>query len=160
MEVLKKPIVKDVITCITYLLLVVIYFVCFNKQINILDSKTLSLYINISSMTFLIIAIIMFEVGFRKDKTKIFINGFEFFILAISTLLISHMTKVFGKTMQNYTEIVTYTFVAYYIAKIGVLYTKLRYDQLKDMSDIKDIVKEEPIKKATKRKNKKEEEGK
>lgn len=157
MEILKKPIIKDVITSITYLLLVIMYFVCFNTQVYELDSAKTSIYINISSMTFLVISIIMFEVGFRKEKTKIFVNGVEFFILAISTLLISHMPRVLEKTVQNYTEMVIYAFVTYYITKIGILYTKSRYDKLKSMSDIKDIVKEEPTKKETKRKNKKEE---
>ena len=40
------------------------------------------------------------------------------------------------------------------------MYTKLKHDELKNLSDIKEIVKEEPIKKETKRKNKKVEEGK
>jgi len=157
MEILKKPIVKDVITNVTYSLLVVIYFVFFNTQVNVIDNKSLINYINISSMTFLVISVVMFEVGYRKDKFKIFINGIEFFILAIFTILIKHMPKVLGNTMQSYTEIGIYIFVAYYITKLGVIYTKMRHNQLKDMSDIKDIVKEEPTKKAAKRKNKKEE---
>ena len=44
--------------------------------------------------------------------------------------------------------------------KSAILYTKDQQNKLKDLSDIKDIVKDEPIKKATKRKNKKVEEGK
>ena len=160
MEILKKPIVKDVITNVTYLILVVIYFVCFNTQGSQLDQSILTNYINISAMTFLAISIVLFEIGYRKEKTKIFINGIEFLVLAIFTLLIKHMTKVLGHTMRNYTEVGTYAFVAYYILKTAIMYTKMKYDQLKSMSDIKEIVKEEPTKKATKRKNKKVKEGK
>ena len=159
MEILKKPIVKDVITNITYLLLVVIYFVCFNTQVTQLETTILTRYIDISSMVFLGISIIMFEVGYRKDKSKIFFNGIEFFALAIFTLLIKHMPKVLGNTMKDYTQVGTYAFVTYYILKSGIMYTKMKHDQLKELSDIKDIVKEEPTKKATKRKNIKVEEG-
>lgn len=160
MEILKKPIVKDVITNVTYLILVVIYFVCFNTQGTLLDSVTLEKYIEISSITFLFISIVLFEMGYRKEKTKIFINGIEFLALAVFTLLIKHMPKVLGNTMRNYTEIGTYAFIAYYMLKTAVMYTKMKHDQLKNMSDIKEIVKEEPAKKTTKRKNKKVEEGK
>lgn len=161
MEILKKPIVKDAITNITYLILVVIYFVCFNTQGSILGAEILDKYINISSMTFLAVSIVMLEVGYRKDKSKIFINGIEFLILAIFTLLIKHMPKVLGNTMKSYTEIGIYVFIAYYILKTAIMYTKMKYNQLSKLSDIREIVKEEPIKKETKRKNKKiEEEGK
>lgn len=159
MEILKKPIVKDVITNITYLLLVTLYFVCFNTQLLSIDSTLLIRYINISSMVFLGISIIMFEVGFRNDKSKIFFNGIEFFTLAIFTLLIKHMPKVLGNTMKDYTQIGIYAFVTYYILKSAIMYTKMKHDQVQAMSDIKDIVKEEPTKKATKRKNIKVEEG-
>jgi len=157
MELLKKPIIRDVITNITYLLLVIIYFICFNTQVITLQSKIITNYINISSIVFLSIAIIMFELGYRKEKTKIFINGIEFLVLAISTLFLKHIPKVLGITMQNYTEMVVYGFTAYYILKLATTYTKMKQEQLNKLSDIKDIVKEEIIKKPTKRKNKKEE---
>lgn len=157
MEILKKPIVKDILTNIVYLILVVAYFICFNTQISVLETTILTQYINISSIVFLGIAIVMLEAGFRKSKIKIFINGIEFISLAIFTLLIKHMPKVFGYTMKSYTEIGTYIFIAYYILKSAITYTKMKQDQLKQLSDIKEIVKEEPTRKATKRKNKKEE---
>lgn len=160
MNILKKPIVKDVITNVVYLILIIIYFVCFNTQVTPLEQTILIRYIDISSMTFLIIAIVMFEVGYKNDKAKIFINGVEFLVLAISTLLIKHIPKTLGYTMKQYTEVVTYAFIAYYILKSAIMYTKLKHDELKKLSDIKEIVKEEPVKKTTKRKNKKVEEGK
>lgn len=160
MNIFKKTIVRDILTNIIYLILVVIYFVCFNTQGNLLDSTILTKYIDISSMTFLVIAIIMFEIGYRNDKAKIFINGIEFLVLAIFTLFIKHMPKVLGCTMKDYTEIGTYAFIAYYILKSAIMYTKQRHDLLKNLSDIKEIVKEEPRKKQTKRKNIKVKEGK
>lgn len=152
-----KTIIRDIVTNIIYLILIIIYFVCFNMQVTTLEQSIVTQYINISSMTFLAIAIVMFEVGYRKDKAKIFINGIEYFVLSIITLLIKHIPKILGYTMNRYTEIIMYAFVGYYILKSAIMYTKKRYDELKKLSDIKEIVKEEPTKKATKRKNKKEE---
>ena len=43
----------------------------------------------------------------------------------------------------------------YYILKSALLYTKEQQNKLNNLSDIKEIVKEESIKKETKRKNKK-----
>lgn len=157
MEKLKKPIIKDIITNTIYMLLVIIYFVCFNTQVMTLEQTTITKYVEISSLTFLGIAIIMFEVGYRNDKTKIFVNGIEYLALAIVTLLIKHIPKAYEYTNLEYTKIITTAFTAYYIVKTAIMYTKLRYDQLQKLSDIKEIVKEEPKKKPTQRKNKKEE---
>ena len=160
MEILKKPIVKDAITNVIYMLLVIIYFFCFNIQVKSLEQTIMMRYIDISGMTFLFIAIVFWEIGYKKDKAKIFVNGIEVFALAIFTLLTKHMPKVLGNTITDYTQIGIYIVVVYYIFKTALMYTKKKHDQLKALSDIKDIVKEEPTKKATKRKNIKVEEGK
>lgn len=152
--------IKDILTNIIYLILVLVYFITFNTQGSLLDLEILIKYIDISSMTFLAIAIVMFEVGYRKEKTKIFIYGIEFFVLAIFTLLIKHMPKVLGYTMKDYIEVGIYAYIAYYILKSAIQYTIQKQNELKSLSDIKEIVKEEPTKKETKRKNVKVEEGK
>lgn len=159
-DILKKDIVKEILTNIIYLILVLVYFIIFNTQGSLLDSDILIKYIDISSMTFLAIAIVMFEVGYRKEKIKIFIYGIEFFVLAIFTLLIKHMPKVLGYMMKDYIEVGIYAYIAYYILKSGIQYTIQKQNELKSLSDIKEIVKEEPTKKETKRKNVKVEEGK
>ena len=156
-DILKKTIVRDILTNIVYLILIIIYFITFNTQGNLLTTQILIQYINISSLVFLLIGLILMEIGYRKEKHKILINGLEFLVLAIFTLLIKHMPKVLGYTLQDYTKIGAYSFVIYYTLKSGIMYTKMKQDQLKSLSDIKEIVKEEPIKKATKRKNIKEE---
>ena len=142
------------------MILIAIYFIIFNKQALLLDSQTLIKYINISSILFLGISIILFEIASKKSKGKLYIYGIEFLALAIFTLLIKHMPKILGCTMKTYTEIGTYLFIGYYILKSGTQYTIEKQNQLNSLSDIKEIVKEEPTRKATKRKNIKIEEGK
>ncbi len=155
-----KNLVISILTNIIYMVLIVIYFIVFNKQTPLLDSKTLITYINISSIAFLGIAIILFEIAYKKDKGKMYMYGIEFLVLAIFTLLIKHMPKILGCTMKTYTEVGMYAFIGYYILKSGMQYTIEKQNQLKNLSDIKEIVKEEPSKKTTKRKNIKVEEGK
>lgn len=159
-EILKKDIVKDVLTNLIYMILVIIYFITFNLQGPFLESKMLINYINISSMTFLIVAIVMFEMAYKKSKGKIYIYGIEFFVLSTATLFIRHIPKTINCTQKKYTEIITYTFIIYYLLKSAIQYTIKKHNELKSLSDIKEIVKEEPTKKITKRKNIKVEEGK
>ena len=155
-----KTITKGILTNIICLILITIYFICFNTQAIQLESSTLLRFIDISSMIFLGISIILFEIGYRKEENKIFINGIEILILAIFVLLIKHVLRPTSIEVTNYTKTGIYAIGAYYIAKLGVTYTKSRSEELKNLSDIKEIVKEEPRKKEAKRKNIKVEEGK
>ena len=99
----------------------------------------------------------MIEISYKKESDSIAMYGIEFLALAIFTLLIKHMPKLFQCNTQTYILIGSYLFAIYYMLKTAVLYTKERQEELNKLSDIKEIVKNEPVKKATKRKNKKEE---
>ena len=152
-----KKLLKDIITNLVYAMIIAIYLICFNLQYEMLATNVLPYYINISSMTFLAIAIVMLEVAYRKDKPKIFMYGVEYIILATFTILIQHMPKIIKCSIEQYIQTGLYAFVVYYILKLAILYTKHKQEELKSLSDIKEIVKEEPRKKEAKRKNKKEE---
>ena len=160
-EMLKKnETTRDILTNLIYSAIIIIYFIFFNLQYKSLAISTLAQYIKISSLVFLGIAIIMLEVGYRKKLKSIFFNGFEFSVLAAFILLMQHLPKLFKWTDNTYILIGSYLFAIYYILKYAMLYTKEKQNELNRLSDIKEIVKEEPRKKATKRKNIKVEEGK
>ena len=76
-------------------------------------------------------------------------------LLATFTLLIRHMPKLFGCSTQTYVLIGSYLFAIYYMLKSAILYTREKQELLNRLSDIKEIVKEEPVKKVTRRRNKK-----
>ena len=147
----------DVLANLAYSSMIMIYFMFFNIVYEVVSEVTLMQYINISSLVFLAISIIMIEISYKKESDSIAMYGIEFLALAIFTLLIKHMPKLFQCNTQTYILIGSYLFAIYYMLKTAVLYTKERQEELNKLSDIKEIVKNEPVKKATKRKNKKEE---
>lgn len=160
-ENINETVTGDVLANLAYSSMIMIYFMFFNIQYEVLPENILSKYINISSMIFLGVAILMIEISYKKEKDSILLYGIEFLILAIFTLLILHIPKLLDCNTQTYILIGSYLFAIYYMLKSTVLYTKERQDELKSFIDIKEIVKDEPIKKVPKRKNKKiEEEGK
>lgn len=160
MEKVKNILTQRILTNLTYALVTIIYFIFFSAQYVRLDASILIKYINGSSMLFLGISIVMMEIAYRKNNELTFINGVEFLAMAVFILLTQHMSKVLNCSIQVYTLAGANFLAVYYILKSAILYTKDQQNKLKDLSDIKDIVKNEPIKKATKRKNKKVEEGK
>ena len=70
-EILQKKLTRDILTNTVYAVLVAIYFICFNTQCITLENAILTQYINISSITFLAISIVILEVSFKKNNRKI-----------------------------------------------------------------------------------------
>ena len=147
----------DVLANLAYSSMIMIYFMFFNIQYEVVSEAILIKYINISSIMFLILSIVMIEISYKKEDDTTMMYGLEFLALAIFTLLIKHMPKLLSCNTQTYILVGSYLFAIYYMLKSSILYTKEKQEELKKYSDIKEIVKEEPIKKVAKRKNKKEE---
>ncbi len=157
MEKVKNILTQNIVINLTYAIITVIYFVFISTQYSKFSGVNLNNYIHISSLFFLGISIVIMEISFKKSDELIFTNGIEFLAMAVFILLTQHMTKLFNYSIQVYTLAGANFIGIYYILKSAVLYTKNQQDKLNSLSDIKEIVKDEPIKKASKRKNKKEE---
>lgn len=157
MEKVKNILTQNIVINLTYAIITVIYFVFISTQYSKFSGVNLNNYIHISSLFFLGISIVIMEISFKKSDEMIFTNGIEFLAMAVFILLTQHMTKLFNYSIQVYTLAGANFIGIYYILKSAVLYTKNQQDKLNSLSDIKEIVKDEPIKKASKRKNKKEE---
>ena len=147
----------DVLANLAYSSIIMLYFMFFNIQYEAVSDIILTKYINISSIIFLGIALLMTELSYKKEDDNILIYALEFLVLAIFTLLIKHIPKLVQCNTQTYILIGSYLFAIYYMLKSTILYTIEKQQQLQQYSDIKEIVKDEPIKKATKRKNIKKE---
>ena len=106
---------------------------------------------------FLLFSIFIFEIAYKKDNDEISLNGIEFLVLSIFSLLIQYIPKLLKIDENTYMLAGTYIFLIYYGIKNIIIYTCERKKELDNLSDIKEIVKDEPIKKETKRKNKTEE---
>lgn len=157
MEKVKNILTQNIVINLTYAIITVIYFVFISTQYSKFSGINLNNYIHISSLFFLGISIVIMEISFRKSDELIFTNGIEFLAMAVFILLTQHMTKLFNYSIQVYTLVGANFIGIYYILKSAILYTKEQQNKLNNLSDIKEIVKDEPIKKASKRKNKKEE---
>ena len=141
---MKKEFLKKVLINLIIALVVIIYFVIFSTQYTRLDSSILYRYTDISSLIFLVIAIIAMEISYKKSNEYIFLSGVELAVIAVFTLLTKHVPKVINCSIEVYTLAG---------ANLFVIYTKQNQDELENMSDIKEIVKDEPVKKISKRKN-------
>lgn len=154
-NILKEQCNMDIFLCILYSIIIGIYFISLNF-INALGTDEIyKLYIKISYTVFIIVAIIIFEVAYKKDSGKTSINGIEFMVLAIHILLIERITTAFKFSTPEYITTTSYIWPIYYCLKAIIIQTKENREKLKEVSDIAEIVKEEkPTKKVAKKRKK------
>jgi len=152
---MKKNISLKVYKNIIIAIAVMIYFIGINTMYYKLDNGQLLFFLKIISMLILFVGIVILEIAFRKDNGSIGIHGIEIIILAGHTLSTAHMVELQKIEFANYILLSSYIFSIYYLFKALCIYTKERRDYLKSLSDIKEIVANDPIKKdATKKEEK------
>ena len=150
-KIIRKKIFENLIIAIAMM----IYFIIINFSYLRMDENILLQGIKIASIVILFFSIIIFEVAYRKDSGRIAINGIEVLALAIQTLTIWTVINRFKLEFDRYILFSTYAFAIYYILKSIIIYTIEKKKYLDSLSDIHEIVSNEPVKKeAKKRKNK------
>ena len=154
-NILKEECNIDIFLCIIYSIIIGLYFISLNF-INMLSTQEIyELYTKISYTVFIIVAIIIFEVAYKKDNGITAIYGIEFMVLAIHILLIERITRAFEFNISNYILTTSYIWPIYYCFKAIIIQTNKNRKKLKEASDISEIVKEEkPLKKVAKKRKK------
>ena len=148
-EILKK-IFKNLIIAIV----VMIYFISTNILYARLDLEKMERITQIFSGVFILSGLIVLEIAYKKDSGTLTVTAIELLVLSMHALFINHVITIYDFDFRIYLLTSSYIFAIYYVLKSIVIYTKARMKYLKSLSDVPEIVKDEPIiKEARKRKN-------
>lgn len=145
----RKKLKIDLLICLINAILIEVYFITTNIVSRLIPIQSFDIYIQISYMIFVIIAVLMLEIAHKKGKKNFVIYGIELILLAIHILLIG---KDITLTTKNNILSTSYIWIVYYCLKALLIYTKENRRRLRQISDISEIVKEEkPTKKVAKK---------
>ena len=143
MENTKKQILKTSIVAA----IIFIFFLGIYMAFSILQDGMFSRIWQVVTMALLVVAIIVFEVAYKKDSGIIAISGIELFVLSCYTLTLEYIKTRFGLDVKIYNTLFCSIYVVYYVLKDFIMYTSGRKQVLNSLSDIADIVKEDSPKK-------------
>lgn len=143
----EKKVSKNVFENIIIAICIMAYFIFINFTYNRVSKENVIIMLKIFSMIILSFAIILLEISYRKDNGKIAINSIEVMLLAAHTLSIVHVVEFQKFNFAIYILVSSYIFSIYYLFKSLFIYTKEKRDYLNSLSDIKEIVANEPVKK-------------
>ncbi len=152
---MKKSISLNVYKNIVIAIAIMIYFIGINSMYYKLEKNSLLSILKVLSIVILFAGIIILEIAYRKDNGKLGINSLEVIFLAGHTLSIAHIVELHKFGFANYILVSSYIFSIYYLFKAVFIYTKERKDYLNSLSDIKEIVANEPVKKEATKKGEK-----
>lgn len=150
-EILRK-ILKNLILAIVVMIYFIVSNICYTK----FDTEQMERIIQLFSGGFLLAGLIMLEIAYKKESGSLTIIAIELFVLCIHALFINHITIVYNFDFRIYLLTSSYIFAIYYVLKSIIIYTKARMKYLKSLSDIPEILKDEPIIKEAKKRNKEE----
>lgn len=129
-------ILANSVICIAIFVLILIFKVaaCY------LTKTTAKIVYDVYSIIFLIFALILLEIVYKKDSSKWMASGLEILILALFTLF---STNIVLKNQNNVINIIILVITIYYNTKIIYIYTTERGKILLASSDIPEIIKKE-----------------
>ena len=141
-ETIKKNIINSIFFSIILFIIMLVITLIINVSFNELDLKEFDSYIDIIQIFCALISVGILETAYRKDSGKIALFGIEFLIFSICVLFVPYM--YISKDNIAFLKTTITVFAVYYFIKsiIIFLYTKNKYLR-ENMSDIKELVKEE-----------------
>lgn len=150
-----KKISKNIYENLLIAICIMLYFIAINFLYYNIQKNELLIILKVLSMILLSVGILLLEIAYRKDNGKIGINAIEMLFLAGHTLSTAHVVEFQKFDFANYILVSSYIFSIYYLFKAICVYTKERRDYLKSLSDIKEIVANDPVKKVATKKGEK-----
>ena len=135
--------------------IIMIYFIIINSMYYKIDNSVALNILKVVSIVLLFFGIIVLEIAYRNENGNLGINAIEIIVLAGHTLSITHIVQLQKFEFANYILVSSYMFSIYFIFKSIIIYTKEKRDYLKSLSDIREIVVNDPAKKTATKKGEK-----
>lgn len=127
--------------------LVAICVLLYISIINIIyihtSQNTSKLILKILAMISIFFTIAIFEISYRKDSGKLAIFGIESLVLSIVVLYIPKIYENLERKFYRELLIMPLFFAIYYIAKSIIIHFKTDKEYKDNLSDVKEIVKDE-----------------
>lgn len=116
-----------------------LYFVSLGS-LNI-ESQIFIVDLKVFSIAFVVLAIILFEISYKKENGNICIHGIETLVLAIFTMLCISIYTIYLKEFHLYVATFSFLCGIYYVGKSIVIQQKMKKKYFASLNDIDEIIK-------------------
>jgi hypothetical protein len=120
-----------------------IYMIVINLLYLDADITIFSTSIKVLSMLLISIDIAFFEIGYRKDNVRVWVNAFELLVCSILVLSMQYIYLYANELLKNLCMLIPVFCSIYYVGKIIVMQIVATKKYQNNLSDVKDLVKDE-----------------
>jgi len=120
---------------------IMLYFYFLNLGYINIEKSVFTTDLKVFSFAWLAATIILFEIAYKKDNGKLAIFGIESLFLTLITMYLIQIYFYLNPNFRLIPLLLPFAFSIYYIVKSIVMYVKGNKKYIKDLSDIKEIVK-------------------
>ena len=121
--------------------IIIIYFVSLWFGMLNIPTENYTVDLKVFAVIFLVMAIILFEYGYKKDNGEIWLHGVETTIFGIFTLYLTYLYKIFYAKYWTLLLSAGIIVLIYYAIKILVIQRRMEKEYRKTLTDIGEIVK-------------------
>ena len=122
---------------------IMIYMFILNLTYIKLDMITFQIFMKVYSIILTVAMITFFEISYRKDNLKYTLTGIELLILIILVTYIPYVYYNKNEIIRKLIMLVPIYYGVYYSIKNFIIYKKEQIKHESNLSDVRDIIKEE-----------------
>lgn len=137
----RHSIIKDNIVNVMIAIAIILYLIIVYMGNKNMLLETLITDLKVFSISFAVMGLIILEVAYKKDNSKIAFSGGEILIFGVVNLCLMYATKIYPLNVLNITTYISIVVAVYYLAKVIILSVKSTKKYKKDNNDIKEIIK-------------------
>ena len=121
--------------------IIMVYLVSLNFGMTNIPTDTYRTDLKVFSILLLIITIMIFEWGYKKDNESIWLHGVEVMILGVITLYLIYLYSMYYSTYGTLILSIGIIYLIYYAIKILIIQKRIEKEYIKSLNDIGEIIK-------------------
>ncbi len=121
--------------------IIMIYLVSLNLGMTNIPTDTYRTDLKVFSIILLIITIMIFEWGYKKDDESIWLHGVEVMVIGIITLYLISLYSIYYNTYGALILSIGIAYLIYYAIKIVIIQKRIEKEYIKSLNDIGEIIK-------------------
>lgn len=137
----KKRIRKKILKNLVFVISIMLYISLLYLGMYNMPTDLFTLCLKVISMLLALIAIVFFEIGYKKDNEEIWLHGVEIVSMAIFSLYLIYLYSIFYSNFVVLILSAGIISLTYYAIKIMIINRKIEKEYKKSLTDIGEIVK-------------------
>lgn len=137
----KRELYRDVFKNILIASIMMLYFIFLILGAFHIEPEVYEVDLKVFSIGLIILTVLLFEMGYRKNNAKLAIHGIESFFIALISLISTYLYYMLVDKYNFILATCSFLFAIYYGIKSALIYRKGKKVYIRKQNDINEIVK-------------------